>query len=175
MNHPLFKALALLGSSIWELLGALLTLLLPWTPLAAWVIFWMFAVNWLKLRGTLAKGGWVGLALMGAIMILVWGNISPGTGTVDFFGLRVSNFVEKTVYVSGLFVILFMAGALQLSGCCSACCRFDEPEQIAVHSHNVHSHNGHSHNGGAHGPDAAHGSHAGPGFNEGQGHSGGQH
>jgi len=129
--EALFDSISQVGHSIWDLLGALLAVLLPWTPLAAWIVFWLFAVNWLKLRGILAKGGWVGLALVAIVVVLVWGNVSPGNGSFDFFGLRISNFVEKTVYVSGMLVLMFLAGALQLSGFCAGCCPFNEPVQIA--------------------------------------------
>lgn len=152
MDHPLWQALAQFGGSIWELLVALFLVLVPWTPLAAWIIFWMFAVNWVKLRETFAKGGWVGLTLIGAIAVLVWGSISPGAGTFDFFGLHVSNFVEKTVYVSGLYVIMFLAGALQLSGFCAECCQFEETVQIAeAHGHETHEHDAHGDAHDAHG------------------------
>ncbi len=146
----LLKSLTEVGHSLWDLLAALLGVLLPWTPLAAWIIFWLFAVNWTRLRETLAKGGWVGLVLIGAVMVLVWGSIAPGGGTFDFFGLHVSNFVEKTVYVSGLYVIMFLAGALQLSGFGAACCPVNEPVQIAEsHGHDTgHGHEtGHGHGG----------------------------
>jgi hypothetical protein len=82
-------------------------------------------------------------------MVLVWGTVSPGTGTSDFFGLHVSNFVEKTVYVSGLFVIMFLAGALQLSGFGASCCPVNEPVLIAE---------SHGHDAG-HGHDSGHGGH----------------
>src|SRR5579871_5615251 len=142
--HALLDALTQLGYSLWELLAAILTILIPWTPLAAWIVFWMFAVNWVKLREILANGGWVGLVLIGAVMVLVWGSIAPGSGPYDFFGLRVSNFVEKTVYVSGLFVLMFLAGSLQLSGFCAGCCPFNEPILIAeTHGHDA----GHSDDG----------------------------
>src|SRR5438270_12555506 len=98
-DSPVLKALSQVIYSVWELVLALLAILAPWTPLAAWIAFWLFAVNWVKLREILAKGGWVGLVLIGAIMVLVWGSIAPGSGGFDFFGLRISNFVEKTVYV----------------------------------------------------------------------------
>ncbi|MGE5193013.1 MAG: hypothetical protein ACM3U2_10965 [Deltaproteobacteria bacterium] len=138
----LLKSLSEVGHSLWDLLGALFTVLLPWTPLAAWIVFWLFAVNWVRLRETLARGGWVGLVLIGAVMVLVWGSISPGAGTFDFFGLHVSNFVEKTVYVSGLYVIMFLAGALQLSGFGAGCCPVNEPILIAEsHGHDA----GHAH------------------------------
>ena len=137
-DSPVLKALSQVIYSVWELVLALLAILLPWTPLAAWIVFWLFAVNWVKLRPTLARGGWVGLVLIGAIMVLVWGSISSGSGSFDFFGLRISNFVEKTVYVSGLFVLMFLAGALQLSGCCAGCCSFEEPVLIAqTHGHDA--------------------------------------
>jgi hypothetical protein len=80
--------------------------------------------------------------LIGFVAVLVWGNVAPGGG-MDFFGLKISNFVEKTVYVSGLACIMFIAGALQLSGFCSEWCQFEEPVLIAE-----------SHGHGAHGPDA---------------------
>jgi hypothetical protein len=143
--HALFDAISGFGISLWELLTALIVLIVPWTPLLAWIVFWMFAVNWVKLRETLSKGAWIGLALIGAVMVLVWGNISPGDGAFDFFGLRVSNFVEKTVYVSGLFVIMFLAGAVQLSGACASCMNFEEPVLIAeAHGHD----SGHGHDAG---------------------------
>ncbi len=151
----LLKSLTEVGYSLWDLLGALFAVLLPWTPLLAWIVFWLFAVNWTRLRETLAKGGWVGLVLIGVVMVLIWGSIAPGAGTSDFFGLHVSNFVEKTVYVSGLYVIMFLAGALQLSGFCAGCCPVNEPIQIAdSHSHDAghgHGHNaGHGHAPGGH-------------------------
>lgn len=142
----LLQALLQLFTSLWTLLGALLAIVIPWTPLLAWVVFWLLAVNWVKLRETLAKGGWIGVTLIGAIAILVWGNIAPGTGTFDFFGLKVSNFVEKTVYVSGLACIMFLAGALQLSGFCSSCCQFEEPVLEEAH----HGGHGHDDHGGHH-------------------------
>ncbi|HEY3967303.1 MAG TPA: hypothetical protein VGM05_22275 [Planctomycetaceae bacterium] len=155
----LFHAISELASSIIVLLSAVFNLILPWAPLVAWIVFWLFAVNWVKLRETLAKGGWVGLALIGAIMVLVWGSIAPGSGTFDFYGLRVSNFVEKTVFVSGLFVIMFLAGALQLSGFCAQCMQFEEPILIAdAHGHDA----GHGHDSSPSldtGHDTGHGGH----------------
>jgi hypothetical protein len=149
--HALLNSISELGHSLVDLLAALFSVLAPWTPLAAWVVYWMFAVNWSKVRETIAKGGWVALLLIGAVMVLVWGSVSPGTGTFDFFGLHVSNFVEKTVYVSGLFIIMFLAGAVQLSGCCATWMPFDEPMLIAEASSHSHA------AGGAHGATGDHG------------------
>jgi hypothetical protein len=153
--EALLDSLSELGHSLVDLAIALVSVLAPWTPLAAWVVFWMFAVNWSKLRETIAKGGWVALVLIGAVAVLVWGSVAAGKGTFDFFGLHVSNFVEKTVYVSGLLVIMFMAGAVQLSGCCATWMSFEEPILIAqspAHGHGAgdshgaaadHGHGGH--------------------------------
>lgn len=140
----LFDSLLQVIAALWDLVITSLGVLAPWTPLVAWVAFWLLAVNWVKLRETLAKGGWIGVFLIGAIAVLIWGNIAPGSGGYDFFGLKISNFAEKTVYVSGLVCIMFLAGALQLSGFCSKLCQFEEPILIAEsHGHGDHGHGGH--------------------------------
>ena len=144
----LFQALGQTLSSLVELLYALLALLGPWLPLVGWLAFWMFAVNWTMLRLTLARGGWVGVVLLAAVAILIWGNVSPTIGGVDVVGLKVSNFVEKTVFVTGLVCLMFLAGALQLSGCCASCCQFDEPLALDDDhhgGHDDHGHGGHDH------------------------------
>ena len=154
----LFVSLYDLIVSLIGVASALVGVILPWTPLIAWIVFWLFAVDWVKLREIIAKGGWIGFALIGAIMILVWGNIAPGNGSFDFYGLKVSNFVEKTVYVSGLFVIMFLAGALQLSGFCSQCMDFSEPAPAETHGHGHDAHGHDTHGDGDHGHDS-HGGH----------------
>ena len=125
----LLQALQQFGESLPKLVSALAAILLPWTPLAAWLGFWLFAVDWVRLREILiVRSGWIGLVLIGAVMVLVWGVAAPeSVEPADFFGLRVSHFVERTVYVTGLFCLMFLAGALQLSGCCASCCHFEEP------------------------------------------------
>jgi len=93
--------------------------LLPILPLAAWILFWLFAVNWTQLRETLLDGAWIGLFLIGFATVVSWCAIAPPpSGTHDILGLSVSNFVGKTVYVTILFSIMFLCGAVQLSGCC---------------------------------------------------------
>ena len=154
--EALLDALGQLGEPIRELVVALAGIVLPWMPLLAWIVFWLFAVNWLKLREIMAQGGWIGVALIGAVIVLVWGAVSPPLGgTNEIFGFPVSNFVEKFVYVAGLFCIMFLAGALQLSGFTSNCCAFEEP----VAADQDHADDGHGH-GEAHGTE--HDTHATP-------------
>lgn len=150
--HDLLQALGQLGDSLGSLFLALAGVLLPWTPLVAWIAFWLYAVNWQKLRIILAKGGWIGIVLLGALTVLVWGTVSPSAARADVFGLLVSNFVEKTVYVSALICIMFFCGSLQLSGFCGECCRFEE--EPAANDHHVAHAGDHGHD---HAP--AHGGH----------------
>ena len=73
----LLNSLLELIIAVWNLVESLFHLILPWTPLVAWVAFWLLAVNWVKYRAVLLKGGWTGLAFIGLIMIMIWGLIAP--------------------------------------------------------------------------------------------------
>ena len=111
----------------WGVFTSLAALLLPWSALAAWIVFWLFGVNWTKFREVLLQGGWVAIALVGLVIVLIWGLVAPPPdGSHHLFGLAVSNFVGKTVYVSALFCIMFLCGSVQLSGCCAQCCNFED-------------------------------------------------
>ena len=146
----------------WNVIVTLLGLLMPWTPLIAWVAFWLLAVNWVKLRQVMILGGWIGVVFLGLMMILVWGVIAPPAGgTHHLFGLSVTNFVGKTVYVTALFTIMFLCGSVQLSGACGTLAQFPEdvPDDDHGHGHDAHaSHDGHGDHGhDGHGHDS-HGS-----------------
>lgn len=118
--EELFNSVLQLFFAAWELLVNLGAVALPWWPLAAWILFWLFAVNWVKLRQALVDGAWVGVVLIGLVMILVWGTVAPPAGDYHIIlGLKLSNYVGKTVYVAALFTIMFLCGSVQLSGCCS--------------------------------------------------------
>lgn len=126
---PLLNSLLDLIVSAWNVVEALVAMVLPWTPLIVWVAFWMLAVNWVTFRDVLLKGGWVALFLIGFCMILIWGLIAPPVDGYHYlFGLKLSNFVGKTVYTTTLFCIMFLCGSVQLSGAVDRLIRFDEPE-----------------------------------------------
>ena len=150
----------------WNVLVSLLVLVVPWTPLFGWVAFWLLAVNWVKLREVIVKGGWVGILLMGLMMIVVWSVVAPpSTGFHHLFGLNVSNFVGKTVYVTALLTIMFLCGSVQLSGACGNLAHF--PEDVPDHGHGDHGHDAHgSHD--AHGHDSH--AHDSPGHAHAAGH-----
>lgn len=134
--EALFDQLVQLFVTLWSLLVVIGTLVVPWIPLAAWIVFWMFCVNWEKLWPVLARGGLVGVLLIGVVMVFVWGTIAPpAQGYHSLLGLTLSNFVGKTVYVTALLCIMLLCGALQLAGCCADYCRFKEqPPETDSHS-----------------------------------------
>lgn len=115
--------LALAGLTV-----ALIQALLPWTPLLAWIAFWLLAVNWRKLYPILMRGGLVGVILTALMAILVWSSLAEPEGGFHYLlGLKVNNIYGKLVYVTGLAVIAALCGTVQLSGSCDALCRFEEP------------------------------------------------
>ena len=125
----------------WSVVVELVRLMTDLVPLPiclgmlAWIVFWTFGVNWVKLRQTLLQGGCAALILIGMAIVLVWGTVDPpATGQHSILGLALSNYVGKTVYVTGLFCVMFLCGSVQLSGCCASCCNFeDEPVELESH------------------------------------------
>ena len=147
--EQLLSSLQSLLTAGWDVVISLLAVVLPWTPLLAWVAFWLVAVNWVKLREVMVKGGWVAVVLMGLTMILVWGVVAPPpSGVHHLFGLSVTNFVGKTVYVTALLTIMFLCGSVQLSGACGTLAQF--PEVSSSDDHASHGDGGHDHHGRGH-------------------------
>ena len=145
--EPLINSLGNLLVASWDVVISVLVLVAPWTPLIAWIAFWLLAVNWEKLYPVMAKGGAVGSLLIGLMMILIWGLIAPPQdGFHHLFGLKTSNFVGKTVYVTALLTIAALCGSVQLSGACGTLALFPEESDGDDHhdSHDDH-HGGHGH------------------------------
>lgn len=183
--EALLQSLLDLLIALWGVLKSLGLVLLPWIGLAAWIAYWLFAVNWTRLRTVLLQGGLIGVLLIGFVMIVVWGVVAPPSTRLvetadgrsllghvvasteesvtisqagaepqeiprseivdnrpvhDLLGLKLSNYVGKTVYVTTLFVIMFLCGSVQLAGCCASCCQFDEPAELEEHGHAAHAH-----------------------------------
>jgi len=116
---------------------ALIGLVLPWTPLIAWVAFWTLAVNWVNLRRVLLSGGWIAVLLIMFVTVIGWGVIAPPeSGVHVMLGLTLSNFVGKTVYVTALAVIALLCGSVQLAGLCGNLAVFEEDQpETAPHAH----------------------------------------
>ena len=137
MLDSLKQLLGAVCDVVWELA----VVIGPWLALIAWCVFWLFAVDWSKLRKILAGGGWIALLLICVSAVLVWGSIAPGVHDFGFPGedyMGNSNFVGKTVYVTGLLCIMLLCGAVQNSGACDRFCNFeddteDEPADAAHH------------------------------------------
>ena len=138
MLDVLGNLVALFGA-LWQLAISVLVLILPWTPLIAWLAYWLFAVDWIKLRAVMVRGGWIAVLLIGFAMILIWGLIAPpASGSHHILGLTLSNFVGKTVFVTSLLTIMFLCGSVQLSGACGNWASFPEPVEEEHHGHGHH-------------------------------------
>ncbi|WP_437185989.1 hypothetical protein SH668x_003116 [Planctomicrobium sp. SH668] len=109
-----------LSSVVWALIGlgnALTSLLLPWTPLFAWIVFWLVIVDWRKLYPVIMNGALTSAVLLGMLAVLIWASIAFPEGNLHhLFGLKVHNFIGKFVYVTALFIIAALCGSVQLSG-----------------------------------------------------------
>ena len=182
--EALGRSLRQLGEALWGLFVALFDVIGPWLPLVlglgVWIAFWTCAVNWVRFRETLVRGGWIGLLLIAFAVVLVWGTVDPPahflvrtadgrtlhgtsltvsedgltlvdaadqsvmipeadvrevTGYHRLLGLRVSNFVGKTVYVTALICIMFLCGSVQLGGCC----RVEDDERVELRAVQHHA------------------------------------
>ncbi len=157
--EQLFFSLQKLLTAGWEVGISLFALLIPWTPLIAWVAFWLLAVNWEKLYPVLAKGAVIGVVLIGLMTALVWGLIAPPPDGVHYlFGLRPSNFVGKGIYVTMLMTIMALCGSVQLSGAFGSLFPEDVPDEHHGDDHHGDDH-AHGHANHAH-ADHGHGDHA---------------
>ena len=116
--------------SLIDVVVAFLNIVLPWLPLLAWIAFWTLAVNWVKAFDILRKGGFVGVLLLMFVAVLVWGAVAPPVAGYHYlFGLEVSNYPGKFIYVTLLTCIALLCGSAQMNGFAKSLCHFeDEPE-----------------------------------------------
>ena len=105
----------------------------PVLPVLCWTVFWLLAVDWIQLRQILLKGGLLGIMLVGFVMVIVWQQISPGSQAV--LGLELNGYIEKLVYVTALLSLMFVCGAVQLTGCCTRWCAAEVVEAETTDSH----------------------------------------
>ena len=127
----------------WNLLDVILhlvVLIVPHLPILAWVAFWLLAVNWAKAFPILRRGGYIGLLLLMLVAVLVWGAAAPPPGGKHvLFGLSVSNYVGKFIYVTTLTCIALICGSVQLSGVLGRFGVFpEEPAEEDHHHHGAH-------------------------------------
>jgi hypothetical protein len=133
----LLESLVGVMESLLDVIVALVQLIVPWLPFLAWVGFWTFAVNWRKAFPIIQRGGFIGIGLLMLVTVLVWGAFAPPPeGTHFLFGLTVSNYAGKMIYVTTLTCIALLCGSLQLSGTFGSCCTFenDSEEQHPQHA-----------------------------------------
>ncbi|HUG90262.1 MAG TPA: hypothetical protein VML55_05485 [Planctomycetaceae bacterium] len=75
------RSLQQLGEALRDLFVALFDVIGPWLPLViglgVWIVYWTCAVNWIRLREVLVRGGWIGLLLIAFAAVLVWGTVDP--------------------------------------------------------------------------------------------------
>jgi hypothetical protein len=103
--------------SLLDVVVALVMVVVPWLPFLAWVGFWTFAVDWRKAFPVLQRGGFVAVLLLMFVAVLVWGAVAPPPeGTHYLFGLTVSNYAGKLIYVTTLTCVALLCGSVQLNG-----------------------------------------------------------
>ena len=159
--EAVFSSLLQLVTALWQLVVALFFVITPWAPLIGYLAFWLFAVDWVKLREVLVKGGWIGLLLIVFMTTLVWGLIAPPAGNFhNLLGLQLSNFAGKFAYVAALTVMMLLCGSVQLSGLCGRWAYFPDITPLdGGHGHDDHGHDNHGHHGHGH-DDHGHAAHA---------------
>jgi hypothetical protein len=152
--EALYDLLSSVLDVFWSLLNVVVNLvrvILPWLPLFAWIGFWSFAVNWGKVFPVMRRGGLIGVLLLMFVAVLVWGSIAPPIdGRHVMFGLTVSNYAGKFIYVTMLTCIALLCGSAQLSGAFGRLGEFPEEPEEDSHGHCSHGHGDHGHDNHGH-------------------------
>ena len=138
----LLQSLLNVVTSLIDVVMALVRVILPWLPLLAWIAYWSLCVNWVKAFDVLRRGGFVGVLLLLFMTVLVWGAVAPPVdGAHSLFGLTVSNYPGKFIYVAMLTCIAVLCGSVQMSGTFGSLVDFSDDDQPATNAGDVpHTH-----------------------------------
>ena len=137
----LFQSLVNVFWSLLDVGVSLVRVILPWLPLLAWLAYWSLAVNWAKATRILWNGGFIGVLLLMFGTVLVWGAVAPPIdGTHNLFGLTVSNYAGKFIYVTVLTCITFLCGSVQMSGTLGSLVNFSNEDQSDETNTSAHGH-----------------------------------
>ncbi|MEO2017719.1 MAG: hypothetical protein ABGZ53_25470 [Fuerstiella sp.] len=137
----LLQSLVNVFRSLLDVVVALVMVILPWLPLLAWLAYWSLAVNWAKATKILWNGGFIGVLLLMFVAVLVWGAVAPPVdGTHSLFGLAVSNYAGKFIYVTMLTCITLLCGSVQMSGTFGSLVNFSNDDGPDDPSHAVSTH-----------------------------------
>ena len=138
--YQLLQSLQEVITALLHVVMALVNIVLPWFPLLVWIAFWSLAVNWSRAFDILRKGGAIGVLLLMFVSVLVWGSVAPPIeGSHSLFGLTVSNFAGKFVYVTMLTCIALLCGSAQMSGAFGSLVDFSD-ESAADDAEDSHAH-----------------------------------
>lgn len=136
----LFQSLVNVFWSLLDVVVALVKVVLPWLPLLAWIGYWSLAVNWAKSFDILRRGGFIGVLLLMFVAVIVWGAVAPPVdGVHTLFGLTVSNYAGKFIYVTMLTCIALLCGSVQMSGTFGSLIDFSSEDQVED-EHVAHAH-----------------------------------
>ena len=128
----LLESLLNVLQALLDVIIAVVQIILPWLPLLAWIAYWSLAVNWVKAFDILRRGGFLGVILLMAVTMIVWGAVAPPVdGTHTVFGLTVSNYVGKFIYVTMLTCIALLCGSVQMSGTFGSLINFSNEAESA--------------------------------------------
>jgi len=138
--YQLLQSLQEVITALLNVVMALVNIVLPWFPLLVWIAFWSLAVNWSRAFDILRKGGAIGVLLLMFVSVLVWGSVAPPIeGSHSLFGLTVSNFAGKFVYVTMLTCIALLCGSAQMSGAFGSLADFSD-ESATDDAEDSHAH-----------------------------------
>ena len=135
----LLSSLINVFKSLADVVIALVNIIVPWLPLLGWIAYRSLAVNWVKSFDILRRGGFIGVFLMMFVAVIVWGAVAPPVdGVHTLFGLTVSNYAGKFIYVTMLTCIALLCGSAQMSGTFGSLIDFsgeDDTTDVKAHSH----------------------------------------